>query len=136
MMAVKYYLIDEDAARRAKEMNSFYDYKPGSATAAYRQAVDEAVKIAEHQKTLVDPIHHEKIDHLVDVYAQKLAENINKGNAISARVPSVLIAGPANFPVRKKEKQNRAVPSWTPSPVPALQCWRLCWRVTLPPALR
>ena len=107
-MAVRYYPIDEDAARRAKEMNSFYDYKPGSATAAYRQAVDEAVKIAEHQKTLVDSIHHEKIDHLVDVYAQKLAENINKGNAISARVPSVLIAGPANFPVRKKEKQNRA----------------------------
>lgn len=107
-MAVRYYPIDEDAARRAKEMTSFHDYKPGSATAAYRQAVDEAVKIAEHQKTLVDPIHHDKIDHLVDVYAQKLAENINKGNAISARVPSVLIAGPANFPVRKKEKQNRA----------------------------
>ena len=89
-------------------MNSFYDYKPGSATAAYRQSVDEAVKIAEHQQAQVDPIHHEKIDHLVDVYARKLAENINKSNAISARVPSVMIAGPANFPVRKKEKQNRA----------------------------
>ena len=30
------------------------------------------------------------------------------GFAIAARVPSVLIAGPANFPVRKKEKQNAA----------------------------
>lgn len=107
-MAVKYYLIDEDTARRAKEMNSFFDYKEGSATASYRHSVDEAAKIAEQQKTLVDPIYHEKIDHLVDVYARKLAENINKGNAISARVPSVMIAGPANFPVRKKEKQNRA----------------------------
>ena len=33
---------------------------------------------------------------------------MNEGYAIAARVPSVLIAGPANFPVRKKEKQNAA----------------------------
>ena len=50
----------------------------------------------------------EKIDHLLDTYARKLAENMNQGFAIDARVPSVLIAGPSNFPVGKKEKQNRA----------------------------
>lgn len=33
---------------------------------------------------------------------------MNKGYEITARVPSVLIAGPANFPVRAKEKQNAA----------------------------
>ena len=41
-------------------------------------------------------------------YARKLAENMNHGYAIDARVPSVMIAGPANFPVGKKEKQNQA----------------------------
>ena len=48
------------------------------------------------------------IDHLLDTYARKLAENMNQGFAIDARVPSVMIAGPANFPVGKKGKQNRA----------------------------
>ena len=41
-------------------------------------------------------------------YARKLAENMNQSFAIDARVPSVMIPGPANFPVGKKEKQNRA----------------------------
>ena len=33
---------------------------------------------------------------------------MNKGNEITARVPSIMIAGGSNFPVRKKEKQNAA----------------------------
>lgn len=106
--APTYYKIDEAAARRAKEMNSFSDYTPGSATAEYRQYVDEAVQIAERQKKRVDPMYHEKIDHLLDLYCRKLAENMNHRFAIDARVPSVLIAGPSNFPVRQKEKQNAA----------------------------
>ncbi len=96
-----YYPIDEDLARRAKEMNSHFDYKQGSATAEYRQAVDKAVQIAEAQKRKVDPIHYEKIDRLLDTYAQRLAENINHGNAIACRVPSILVAGGSNFPVRE-----------------------------------
>ena len=89
-------------------MSSFSDYVPGSATASYRQAVDKAAEIAEQQKRMVDPIHHEKIDRLLDTYARRLAENMNQDFAITARVPSILIAGGGNFPVRKKEKQNRA----------------------------
>ena len=89
-------------------MISFSDYVPGSATASYRQAVDKAAEIAEQQKQMVDPIHHEKIDRLLDTYARRLAENMNQGYAITARVPSILVAGGSNFPVRKKEKQNRA----------------------------
>ena len=103
-----YYTINEGAARRAKEANSFSDYKPGSATAEYRQMVDKAVEIAERQKKSVDPMYHEKIDSLVDTYARKLAENMNSSFSIEARVPSILIAGGSNFPVRKKEKQNAA----------------------------
>ena len=105
---INYYPINEGAARRAKEMNSFSDYKEGSATAEYRAMVDKGAAIAEKQKSRVDPMYHEKIDHLLDTYARKLAENMNQGFAIDARVPSVLIAGPSNFPVGKKEKQNRA----------------------------
>ena len=89
-------------------MNSFFDYVPGSATAEYRRAVDRAASIAEQQKQKVDPIHHERIDCLLDTYARRLAENINRSNEIAARVPSILVAGGSNFPVQKKEKQNRA----------------------------
>ena len=34
--------------------------------------------------------------------------NVNHGYEIDARVPSILIAGGSNFPVRQKEKQNAA----------------------------
>lgn len=103
-----YYPINEDAARRAKNMNSFSDHKEGSATASYRKAVDEAAALAERQKARVDPMYHEKIDRLLDLYARKLAENMNAGFSIDARCPSILISGGSNFPVRKKEKQNAA----------------------------
>ena len=105
---VKYYEINEAAAKHAKEMNSYSDYQPGSATAEYRRSVDEAAKIAEKQKKRVDPMYHEKIDHLLDTYSRKLAANMNNRFSIDARVPSFLITGGGNFPVRKKEKQNAA----------------------------
>ena len=103
-----YYPISEAAARRAKNANSFSDYVEGSATAEYRRMVDEATEIAERQKHRVDAEHHAKIDELLDRYAKRLAENINHCNEIDARVPSILIAGASNFPVRAKEKQNAA----------------------------
>ena len=106
--SVTYYPINENAARRAKEAISFSDYKPGSATAEYRHYVDEAAELAARQKKRVDPSFHEKIDGLLDAYARKLAANMNKGYEITARVPSIMIAGGSNFPVRKKEKQNDA----------------------------
>lgn len=104
----KYYEISEAAAKRAKDMNSYSDYAPGSATAGYRAMVDEAYALAEKQKAQVDPMYHDKIDALVDRYARRLAENLNERNAIDARVPSILITGGGNFPVAKKVKQNAA----------------------------
>ncbi|MCE4768750.1 antirestriction protein ArdA, partial [Clostridioides difficile] len=106
--SVTYYPINEDAARRAKEAMSYSDYRPGSATAEYRHYVDKAAELAARQKKRVDPSFHGKIDGLLDAYARKLAANMNKGYEIAARVPSIMIAGPANFPVRQKEKQNAA----------------------------
>ena len=103
-----YYEINEVAARRAKQANSFSDYKEGSKTAEYQSMVDKAYEIADKQKKRVDPMHHGKIDYLLDRYSAKLANNFNKGFEIDARVPSIMIVGASNFPVRKKEKQNQA----------------------------
>ena len=105
---VKYYPINEAAAKRAKEMNSFSDYTPGSATREYKSLVDQGAEIAENQKKRVDPSFYGKIDALLDTYSKRLAANMNNSFDIDARVPSVLIAGGSNFPTRKKEKQNTA----------------------------
>lgn len=105
---MSYYTINEEAARRANDMNSFRDYKAESATAEYRRMVDAATELAERQKQRVDPMYHEKIDRLLEIYCRKLAENMNASYSIEARCPSILISGGGNFPVRKKEKQNAA----------------------------
>lgn len=105
---MSYYTINEEAARRANDMNSFRDYKAGSATAEYRRMVDAATELDERQKQRVDPMYHEKIDRLLEIYCRKLAENMNASYSIEARCPSILISGGGNFPVRKKEKQNAA----------------------------
>ena len=105
---MKYYPIDEGAARRAKEANSFSEYREGSATEEYRAMVNRVYEIADIQKAQADKMYHDRIDALADSYARRLAENINRRNEIDARVPSVLIAGASNFPVRAKEKQNLA----------------------------
>lgn len=105
---MSYHTINEEAARRANDMNSFRDYKAGSATAEYRRMVDAATELAERQKRRVDPMYHEKIDRLLETYCRKLAENMNASYSIEARCPSILISGGGNFPVRKKEKQNAA----------------------------
>lgn len=105
---MSYHTINEEAARRANDMNSFRDYKAGSATAEYRRMVDAATELAERQKQRVDPMYHEKIDRLLETYCRKLAENMNASYSIEARCPSILISGGGNFPVRKKERQNAA----------------------------
>lgn len=105
---MSYHTINEEAARRANDMNSFRDYKAGSATAEYRRMVDAATELAERQKQSVDPMYHEKIDRLLETYCRKLAENMNASYAIESRCLSILISGGGNFPVRKKEKQNAA----------------------------
>lgn len=107
-MSVKYYPINEDLARRAKEMMSFDNYVPGSATASYRKEVDAAAQIAEAQKAKTDPMYHDKIDSLLDSYARKLADNLNQHYSIMTRCPSIMVAGGSNFPVAKKQKQNAA----------------------------
>lgn len=108
-------LINENLAREANRANSFSDYKQGSATAQYKTLVAEfktAVETLKKRANLLDAEREEKlelVDYYIGKYANKLANAINRKNTIRASCPSVLIGGPANFPVRKKEKQNAAM---------------------------
>ena len=104
-----YYVINEELAKLANDMNSYREYVAGSATKEYRYMVEQAEEIAGKQKKKVDPLYHEKIDALLGSYCKRLADNINARNRIATMCPSILVAGGSNFPVRKKEKQNTAM---------------------------
>ncbi len=92
-----YYEINEEMARRAKEAYSMSDYKAGSATADYRQQVDEAAALVEKQKKTVSPFYHEKLDALLDRYAKRLAQWYNDYNRNTASCPSSFITGGSNY---------------------------------------
>lgn len=102
---MKYYSINEEAAARAKEMYSWFDYKHGTKTAEYKSEVDEAYSYAE---ALPEEVR-EKGFYMADKYAQRLADWYNKLFSIEMRCPSIMIAGGSNFPVSKKEKQVKAL---------------------------
>lgn len=102
---MKYYPIDESAARRAKQANSLSDYAERSATSEYRREVDRAATLAEECKKGKTEAQQDKIDYLLDRYARRLADNMNASNRNRASCPSVMVAGWSNFPVRKKQQQ-------------------------------
>ena len=102
---MKYYPINEEAARTAWRMNHFGEFR--SDEAEYRASVDEAYALAEATAE-ARPEQKEKAFAVADRYASKLADWMNKKYRIDSMCPSVLISGAGNFPVRKKEKQNRA----------------------------
>lgn len=102
-------IINESAARLAKQMRSFDDYKEGSATASYNTQCAEAAAILEKVKAkCATDEQRERAEYLYNRYCSVLAEAINRDNEIGARCPSVLICGAGNFPTRKKEKQIAA----------------------------
>lgn len=102
---MNYYQINEDTARNAHYMVHMGDYKPGSATASYRAAVDEAAALVEAQKAKVSPYYHDKLDSLLDRYARRLAEWTNDYNRNQASYPSQFISGAGGFNMRKHNKQ-------------------------------
>lgn len=102
-----YYPIDENLAKRANDANSFSDYKKNSETIAYKASVDEVFDLADKVKAKTkDPEVIKKADYLANSYAKKYANWINNKNKVDASVPSILITGAGNFPVKKKERQN------------------------------
>lgn len=103
---MKYYEINEQTARRANDVNSMRDYRPGSATEEYRTAVDKAAALVQAQKAKISPYYHDKLDSMLDRYARRLAEYYNAYYINEASCPSILVCGGSNFPVHKKQKQN------------------------------
>lgn len=105
-----YYSIDEDAAKRAQEANSFREYKPNSITNDYRALVDDARKVAEEQKKKVDPMYHERIDSILNRYERELANWYNKWSRNQASYPSWMITGRSNYDWKKnKRKSERTI---------------------------
>jgi hypothetical protein len=102
-----YYPINEANAKTAKTINSFYDYTTDEATKAYKAHIAEVEVIAQ-QKAEQYPDHAGDIQALLNKYSKKYADWKNRYYAIECMCPSVMICGAGNFPVRKKEKQNKA----------------------------
>lgn len=104
-MEKTYYPLNEEQARIAHELNHFGAYR--SDVPDYQADVDEAWRLAD-EIAAQKPERAEELHALANRYAKKLAEWYNAKYRIDAMCPSVLISGPANFPARKKGKQNRA----------------------------
>lgn len=103
----KYFPINERDARAAHNMMSMRDYAEGSTTADYRSAVDKAYDIAD-KVAEKKPEEAERAYRLAERYSKKMAEYYNKESSIGMMCPSVMISGPANFPVKKKDRQVAA----------------------------
>ncbi len=97
--------LNEQQARIAWELNHIGAFQ--SDQPEYRDQVNEAYLLAAKAAER-DPSCRERAFNMADKYAQKLAEWYNKGYRIGSMCPSVLVSGSANFPTRKKVKQNRA----------------------------
>lgn len=104
-----YYPINEETVRRAQEATSFFSYVPNKQTREYEEAANEVYDLAEKVEQKFGAEKGAEAWKLAERYAEKLAEWINKYHAIRGRVPSIMIAGGSNFPVKQKEKQNRAM---------------------------
>lgn len=97
--------IDEETARNAHYCIHMSDYKPGSATASYRNSVSKAAQMVEQQKARVSAFYHDKLDALLNSYARRLAQWTNDYNRNQASYPSQFISGAGNFNMRKHNRQ-------------------------------
>lgn len=105
MIEIIYYPIDEEKAKRAKAMWSFSDYIHGSETQGYKKQVDEVFDLGE--QAIKQGVDSEKITWLCERFSRQYANWVNRSFDIELKCPSIMIAGGSNFPVRKKEEQNR-----------------------------
>ena len=107
-----YVAVSESTARTAKMLNSFSDYKSGSATAEQKHYTDAIVNYANElleKFPTTESEKLEKVQYYIDSYSKKVAAAIDKSNRIDSMCPSIMISGGSNFPVRKKEKQISAM---------------------------
>lgn len=106
MIRIKYYDIDEQLAEVALHSWSFSTYQKNSSTNEYREKVDHiyemANKIVEEKPEL-----EQKAEYWANKFAKLYADWINKKHRLESSCPSMMIAGPSNFPTQKKEKQSK-----------------------------
>ena len=102
----KYYDINEESARLSHEMMSWSDYQEGSTTKEYLNDVDWVYDLAD-EVVIKRPSEKERVEKLSHRYAKRMADYYNRNSAIGTMCPSVMISGAGNFPVKKKEKQNK-----------------------------
>ena len=70
---MNYYEINEDTARRAKQMRSFDDYCEGSATWQYRNRCDEAAALAEQVKAERREKNNKEFEKIIENYVKNRA---------------------------------------------------------------
>lgn len=99
--------IDETAAKRGHEAYSFSDYKAGSATAAYNDAVADVRAAADEVRGCIPEEYHGELDRLVNRYAAKLAVWTNRKNRVDASCPSWFNRG-GELPAQETRKANAA----------------------------
>lgn len=105
-------LINELLAQRAKENCSFDDYKQGSATEEFDSMIETARQYL--QTRLNECETEQQKDGYKEIFAKyekSLAYAINEDNRIGAMLPSMMITGAGNYPMKKHERQMKAYKS-------------------------
>ena len=104
--------VNEGLAQRSREMNSFSDYKNGSATAEYNSAVqrfennvNELIERYKSNDTLTEE-DWTKVESIAERYSSNLAKYTDESNRVEASYPSWFIAGPANYNTRKNDAKH------------------------------
>lgn len=103
--------IDEGAAKRAKDMTSWDDYKDGRATTSYNsdvsifeKEVQELFDRYRDNDTLSDA-DWERARNIADQYAKNLAEFTNRYNSIEGSYPSWFISGASGYNNARHDKK-------------------------------
>ena len=102
-----YFPINEKMAGHARSMWSFSEYKPGSTTEEYKSYVNEAYDLAD-EVAAKNKKAGVRAYAVAERYSKRMAEYFNRDISINLMCPSVMISGPANFPVKKKNRQIAA----------------------------
>ena len=105
-----YFDINEKMAGHAKAMWSFSEYRPGSTTEEYKSYVNKAYDLAD-EVAAKDEKAGVRAYAVAERYSKRMAEYFNRDISINLMCPSVMICGPANFPVKKKNRQIAAFDS-------------------------
>lgn len=105
-----YFNINEKMAGYARSMWSFSEYRPGSTTEEYKSYVNEAYDLAD-EVAAKDEKAGVRAYAVAERYSKRMAEYFNRDISINLMCPSVMICGPANFPVKKKNRQIAAFDS-------------------------